>query len=56
MKKLYTVDSVCNIPGIGITGPLSTPMKMDFQNVLEMVKKGYVVYEHNPQDLAVRLL
>ena len=56
MKKLYTVNTVKNIPGLGISGPLTTPMKMEFHHVLDMVKNGYKVYEHNPQDLTEKVL
>ena len=48
--KLYTVQSTGVIPGLGINGPLTTPTKMEFLHVLDMVKKHYVVYEHNPSD------
>lgn len=49
--KLYTIASNGPISCLaGIQGPLTTPTKMEFIDVLNMVKKGYVVYEHNPSD------
>ena len=49
--KLYTIASNGPISCLaGIQGPLTTPTKMEFIDVLNMVKKGYAVYEHNPSD------
>ena len=48
MIKKYTVESHGIIPGLGISGPLTTPTKMEFHDVLKMVKSGMVVYQHNP--------
>ena len=48
MIKKYTVESRGIIPGIGISGPLTTPTAMEFNDVLKMVKSGMVVYQHNP--------
>lgn len=54
--KLYTVASNGPISCLAdIQGPLTTPTKMEFIDVLNMVKKGYVVYEHNPADLTEKV-
>lgn len=51
MNKLYTVASIAPIVGLSdIMGPLRTPTKMEFHDVLTMVKRGYVIFEHNPVD------
>ena len=51
MDKLYTVASTKPIYGMGkIQGPLTTPSKIDFADVLEMVRKGYDIYQVNPVD------
>ena len=51
MIKKYTVESSGKIPGLGIFGPLTTPTKMEFLDVLKMVKSGMVVYQHNPYNV-----
>lgn len=56
MKKLYTVATVDEIIGLNIQGPLTTPTKMEFNNVLQMIQRGYTVYEHNPKDLTEKVL
>lgn len=49
MDKLYIVKSQKTIIGMhDIMGPLTTPSKMKFSNVLEMVRKGYDIYQVNP--------
>lgn len=49
MLKLYTVMTNKAIPSLnGIIGPLTTPTEIDDSAVLQMVKRGYVVYQHNP--------
>lgn len=49
MEKLYIVTSTKNIIGMdNIQGPLTTPVNMKFNNVLEMVRRGYEVYQVNP--------
>lgn len=51
MEKLYTVASAKPICGMGgIQGPLTTPSKIKFNDVLEMVRKGYEIYQVNPVD------
>ena len=51
MVKLYTVDTPKVIIGMyDIQGPLTTPSKMEFANVLEMVRRGYKIYQVNPYD------
>lgn len=49
MEKLYIVTSRKNIIGMDdIQGPLTTPTIMKFNDVLEMVRKGYGIYQVNP--------
>ena len=49
MKKIYVVDDNKDIIGMdNIVGPLTTPTVMKFIDVLEMVKKGYNIYQVNP--------
>lgn len=51
MDKLYIVSTPKAIIGMdGMQGPLTTPTKMKFADVLEMVRKGYVIYEVNPHN------
>ena len=47
MKNLYTIESTRPIECLGgIQGPLSTPTNIKFNDVLYMVRKGYVIYKH----------
>ena len=56
MSNKYTVASSGPIPGLGgINGPLTTPTPMAFNDVLYMVRKGYVVFEHNPFDISEKV-
>ena len=56
MKDLYTIESTRPIECLGgIQGPLSTPTQIKFSDVLFMVRKGYVVYKHNPHDLTEKV-
>ena len=50
MAKLYVVKSSKMIIGLNIMGPLSTPTAMEYKDVLEMVSRGYDIYEVNPKD------
>lgn len=51
MEKLYVVESPRTIIGMGdIQGPLTSPSKMEFANVLEMVRRGYKIFQVNPYD------
>ena len=57
MRQLYTVDSSGVIPFAGgINGPLSTPTVLPIDAVITMVRKGYVVYQHNPVNLSEKVL
>ena len=56
MKELYTIASARPIESLGgIQGPLSTPTQLKFNDVLAMVRKGYVIYKHNPHDLTEKV-
>ena len=49
MNKLYVITTPKNIIGMDdIQGPLTTPTPMKFNNVLEMVRRGYEIYQVNP--------
>ena len=51
MEKLYTVTTPATIIGMDdIMGPLTTPSKMNFADVLDMVRRGYEIYQVNPYD------
>lgn len=56
MRKLYTVLTQKEIPSLnGIKGPLTTPVEIDSVSVLNMVRKGYEVYQHNPYILTEKV-
>lgn len=56
MRKLYTVLTQKEIPSLnGIRGPLTTPVEIDSVSVLNMVRKGYEVYQHNPYILTEKV-
>ena len=55
MKKLYTVKNNLRIPGLNINGPLTEPTEIDYLSVLDMVKAGYTVYQHNPYNLTSKV-
>ncbi len=50
MRHLYTVKSVIEIPGLGITGPITRPTNLDPEIALAIVNRGGVVFEHNPMN------
>ena len=51
MSKLYTITTPKKIIGMAdIMGPLTTPSEIEFNNVLEMVRLGYDIYQVNPYD------
>lgn len=57
MRKLYTVATPKEIPCMGgIQGPMTEPVSMKFDDVLEMVCRGYEVYQHNPHKLSEKKL
>ena len=52
MRRLYTIET----PGLtlasvgGIKSPLLVPTEMDPDDIIRYVRKGAVVYQHNPVD------
>ena len=51
MTNLYTVESNREILGLGgIYGPLSEPTAIPYNDVLQMVRLGYKIYQVNPKD------
>ena len=49
MSHYYTIETPMPIGCLGgISGPIKKPVIIDPTNVLELVKRGFVVYEHNP--------
>ena len=56
MGKLYTVATPRNIIGMAdIVGPLTTPSEMKFNDVLEMVRLGYEIYQVNPYNYSEKI-
>lgn len=55
MARKFTVASQGTVLGLGISGPITTPVVLDPKNVLKMVKKGMVIYEHNPYNTAEKV-
>ena len=51
----YTVKDFKPLKGIPISGPLSTPSRIPYKYVLEMVRSGYEVYEHNKYNKAQKV-
>lgn len=56
MIKLYTVTDHLPIIGMDIRGPLSTPVTMKESHVIDMIRRGYHVYQHNPGDKKEKIL
>lgn len=57
MRELYTVASACTIKYAGgIQGPLTTPTKLPLDTVVNLVRKGNEVYQHNPVNLSEKVL
>ena len=57
MVKLYTVDTAGPIACLdNILGPLTTPTEMPIGEVVKMLRKKYVIYQHNPVKLTEKVL
>lgn len=51
MRRLYTIASAGLIDTAGgIYGPLTTPTVFDVDTVVNMVRRGIEVYQHNPSN------
>ena len=49
LHHYYTIETAKPIAVLGgISGPITSPVIMSPTVVLELVKMGYVIYEHNP--------
>ena len=56
MAKLYTIETAKPIACLGnIQGPLTTPTALNFTDVLNMINKGFVIYEHNPAKIGEKV-
>ena len=56
MIKLYTVTDHLPIIGMDIRGPLSTPVTMKESHVIDMIRRGYHVYQHKQNDKKEKIL
>lgn len=56
-NKVYTIDTCKEIPCLGgIVGPVTTPVRIKFSDVLWLIKNGYTVYQCNPYDSSEKIL
>lgn len=56
MGRYFTIASALPITALGnINGPLTTPVQIPFADVLDMLRKNYVIYEHNPVNKAEKV-
>lgn len=56
MRKLYTIASERPIACLGgIQGPLTTPTPIGYEDIITMITKGYVIYQHNPVKLTEKV-
>lgn len=56
MGRYFTIASALPIKALGnINGPLTTPVQIPFADVLDMLRKNYVIYEHNPVNKAEKV-
>lgn len=50
-RKLYTVATSKEIPCLGgICGPLTTPVHIDHNDLVKLIRSGYEIYQCNPYD------
>ena len=56
MRKIYTVLGGGIILGLGINGPLTEPTHIPLQFINTMVRKGRVIYQHNPYNTKEKVL
>lgn len=50
-RKLYTIATCKEIPCLGgICGPLTTPVHIEHNDVVKLIRNGYDVYQCNPYD------
>jgi len=55
--KLYVIDTVKQIPCLeNICGPITEPVKLGREDVIDLVKRGYTVYQVNPNDKTEKVL
>ena len=55
-KKLYIITTPREIPCLGgICGPVSTPVQLERNDVVNLVKKGFEIYQCNPYDTSERV-
>lgn len=57
MAKYYTIASAKPIPCLdNIVGPLTTPVRIEHDDVMWMLNHGYEIYEHNPVNKSEKVL
>ncbi|GEM_PF-5882393 len=56
MGRYFTIASAMPIKALGdINGPLTTPVQIPYADILDMLRKNYVIYEHNPVNKAEKV-
>ena len=55
MERIYTVMGNGAILGLGINGPLTEPTPIAINYVNTMVRRGRVIYQHNPSNLSEKV-
>ena len=56
MGRYFTIASAMPIKALGdINGPLTTPVQIPYADILNMLRKNYVIYEHNPVNKAEKV-
>lgn len=57
MANLYTITTAKEIHCLGdITGPVTTPVKLEKADVISLLKNGYTLYQVNPYDYNDKVL
>jgi hypothetical protein len=55
--KLYIITTAKEIPCLGgITGPITTPVKLELSELIWLLNNGFTVYQCNPFDSNERVL
>jgi hypothetical protein len=55
--KLYTIDGTKEIPCLNnICGPVTEPVPLSREDVIDLLKRGFSVYQVNPHDKTEKVL
>lgn len=55
--KKYVITTAKEIPCLGgITGPITTPVRLEFNDLTWLLNNGFTVYQCNPYDVNDRVL